>query len=711
MKKRILFFTMIAAALTFSCQKAEIEDNGVVDNNNNEVVDFVPGPGKILAVTPTGPDTKIGYGTAYNEDENDEPRYPVVWTNKDAVKLYSENCLTGEKYTYNVDEKVATAVFTGNPIDGQTRYAVYPETRAYGMTEDGKLKISFDILKKQEFHSSVYDNASNLKYMPMWAKEGKDDKVGVFEFENLCGIVSFRFNDYQELRGMKIQSVKISSASKYISGVATLDPADGSIGFEAENTDNPDGDKTIVVSRESGLAIGNTNKTPSISDEGTKGYLIALPAGKYDAGDLTVTITDSFGRVFTRTVNSPLTVLPGTDKTFKTLSFTFAYGDDNCLVLAPNGEEELNLGMKYSFATNYMASEMVEVKDAEGNPYGLDSLTVDVAWEILENGTELAEKGSLISVGTIKGNKVTVTSVINKRGNALVVLKDSKETILWSWHIWVVGESLKEQTFNNLANKPTFHNMNLGATISTFNSSNAVGLYYQYGRKDPFVIAKAIARPEKAPYLSGPELTSIVERTDENARVSWSIKNPDTRIIRTGSTQSFKTPRAFGDWCLPQGVSENYWGPNNDNGKTIYDPCPRGYKVPSSTAFANFNGGVGTAKAGFLFNASNYEEKDLTEDAYKEDNIGIAYFPYTGAMLQGQVRADSKSDYFTPSNENSLHMYRWRGWYWTTEIKPATETRNDVVLFLDNSSSTLLTATATRASANNLRCVKMASAE
>ena len=705
MKKRILFFAMIATALTFSCQKAELENNDVVDNGtNNEIVDFVPGPGKILAVSPTGTETKIAFGDAV-----DGKYYPVVWTNNDAIKVYSENSAAGEKYTFEGDN-ASSAVFTGNPVEGTTRYAVFPETRAYGL-EDGKLKISFDILKKQEFHSSVQANGSNLKYMPMWAKEGKGDDTGKFVFDNLCGVVSFRFNDYQELRGMKITSVKITSASKYISGVATLDPADGSFTLAAENIDTPDADKEIVVSREVGLAIANTNTSPSIEDAGVKGYLIALPAGEYPAGDLTVTITDSFGRVFTRTVNSPLTVLPGVDKTFKTLSFTFAYGDDNCLVLAPNGSENLNVGMKYTFATNYLAAGMAEVKDAEGKPYGLDSLTVDVAWEILENGTALADKGTLISVEPISGNKVKVTSVQNKRGNALVVLKDSKETILWSWHIWVVGENLKDQTFNNLANKPTFHNINLGATTSTFDSSNAIGLYYQYGRKDPFVIAKAIARPSSSPYVCGPELTDMIERTNENAKISWTIKHPGTRIIRTASEQSFKSPRAFGDWCLPQGEAENYWGPNNDNGKTIYDPCPRGYKVPSSSAFANFSGGKGTEKAGFLFNASAYTESDLTKEAYNADNIGIAYFPYTGAMLQGKVRAKSTDEYTSPSNTNSLHMYRWRGWYWTTEIKFATESRNDVVLFLDNSSSTLLTATATRASANNIRCVKMDSAK
>ena len=325
----------------------------------------------------------------------------------------------------------------------------------------------------------------------------------------------------------------------------------------------------------------------------------------------------------------------------------------------------------------------------------------------MENGTELAGKGTLISVEPISGNKVKVASVQNKRGNALIVLKDSKETILWSWHIWVVGGNLKDQTFNNLANKPTFHNINLGATTGTFESTNAIGLYYQYGRKDPFVIAKSIARPSSAPYVCGPELTKMTERTDEIASVSWSIKNPDTRIIRQESTQTYKTPRAFGDWCLPQGVSENYWGPNNDNGKTIYDPCPKGYKVPSSSAFAKFSGGVGTDKAGFLFNASNYEEDALTKEAYAEDNAGIAYFPYTGALLQGKVRSSTSSEYVNPSEEHAIHMYRWRGWYWTTEIKYATENRNDVVLFLDNSSTTLLTQTATRASANNIRCLKI----
>ena len=699
MKKRILFLMMIAAALTFSCQKAELANNDVVDNGKNEVVDFVPGPGKILAVTPTGgADTKVAFGTA-----NEDGSIPVVWVDKDAIKVYSENDLTGAEYTFEGTD-ASSAVFTGAPVEGETRYAVYPATRAKEM-KDGKVGVSFaDLQQKQLFHSTLKNNSNNLKYMPMWAKETPE---GVFTFENLCGAVAFRFNDYQELRGMKITNVTLTSKSVNISGWGYVDPATGELTLNGSD----ESDRYISVNNDKSSGpydIANT-ENKSINDAGKTGFIMALPVGTYPAGDLTVTITDNFGRVFERVITSKLVVRPGELRTFPTLSFTFSYGDDNCLTLAPDLADELNIGAKYTFAKNYLASSMVDVKDADGNPYGLDSLTVDVAWEILENGTALAEKGSLISVGKIEGNKVKVTGN-GKRGNALVVLKDTKGTILWSWHIWVVKGNLKEQTFENLSNKPTFHNLNLGATTGTFNATNAIGLYYQYGRKDPFVIAKAIARPG-SPYVTGPELTQMTERTNDNATVSWSIKNPDTRIIRTESVQTSKTPRAFADWCLPQGVSEDYWGPNDDKAKTIYDPCPEGYKVPSSSAFAEFSGGVGTEKAGFLFNASNYTDDQLTEDAYKDDPIGIAYFPYAGAMLQGKVRAKSTDEYTSPSNTNSLHMYRWRGWYWTTEIKFATESRNDVVLFLDNSSSTLLTATATRASANNIRCVKMDSAK
>ena len=689
MKTRILFFTMIAAALSFSCQKAELENNDVVDNGtNNEIVDFVPGPGRILAVSPTGPDTKIAFGTA-----NEDGSLPVVWTDTDAIKVYSENCINGEEYTFGGEgENTSSAVFTGNPVEGEKRYAIFPATRALTV-EDAKIKVDFGALQKQTFHSNVESNTSNLKYMPMWASEGNP---GEFNFNNLCGAVSFRFNDYQEMRDMKIISVKITSSSKSIIGIGTFD-VDGKKLTLEDNPSTDGADNEIEVVRAAGLAIKNINNTPQTTDEGTKGFIIALPIGIYPPNDLTVTITDSYGRVYTRTITSELEVLAGKDRTFPTLSFTFAYGDANSIIVKPEETVTFDAALRYTFANDFLAANMVKVTNAEGSDFVEEGLKVEVLWEIAEAGTALTE-GAVISTPILDGNKITVTAK-NGRGNALVVLKDANDVILWSWHIWVVGEELKDQTFSNATGTPTFLNMNLGATNNTIKSTDAVGLYYQYGRKDPFVISKSIKRAANSPYLTGEELTSIEQRNDspyENARISWSIKNPNVRIVRSASTQTAKSSRCFGDWCVAENDSYRFWGSSDIASKSIFDPCPKGYCVPTGKELAELEKGVHISTAGVLLAAST----SIVPTEANFDSETMAYFPYSGALLQGTVSSQ------TPDNRTAnTIMFGWRGWYWTRLVNVATE-RKDVNVFVNNEGN-LWGDTSTRASANNIRCMKI----
>ena len=685
---------MIAAALTFSCQKAEFDNNGVADNgNNNEVVDFVPGPGKILAVTPTGADTKVAFGDAV------DGKYPVVWTNTDAIKVYSENNAEGVAYTYTNEaaEGATSAVFTGDPVEGETRYAVFPETRAYGF-EDGKLKISFDALKKQDFHSSVQANGSNLKYMPMWAKEGEE--AGRFAFDNLCGVVSFRFNDYQELRGMKITSVKIASASKYISGVATLNPEDGTFTLSAQNIDNPDADKEIIVARSNGMT---PNAGTLISDGGAKGYLIGLPIGEYAAGDLTVTITDNFGRVFTRTVNTPFTVLPGVDKTFKTLSFTFAYGEANSVVVNTNTPIELNIGAKYSFSTDLSVDKMIDVKDADGKVYGLDSLSVSVVWQIEEDGTSI--EGDLITVGAISNNKVTITPK-GKQGNALIALMDTKGEILWSWHIWLV-DGMEDQTYTVLSNNgtPTFMDRNLGATSNSVGNMNTVGLYYQYGRKDPFAISKNFtqATGNSSPkYLSEVELTSYEVRTTSNSTMSWSIKNPSTRIncetSITNTDQAWK--KGLTRWLSSLPAVEMNWGaPTTDKTleqantklggyKTIYDPCPAGYRVPEFYYYAGLQKDTNTTLSE---GSSGYD--------VKYDGVNTTHYPFSGTL--NAAKYDNKL--------GGVVYYGYRGMYWTSTLLENGEDKGAAGVFYNSSFlyATSMNRLMYYGMAANIRCMKI----
>ena len=705
---------MIATALTFSCQKAEIANNGATNNDtNNEVIDFVPGPGRILAVSPTGPDTKVAFGT-----ENEDGSIPVVWVNGDAVKLYSENNAEGTEYTFEGTD-ASSAVFKGEPVEGETRYAVYPASRAKKMT-DGKIGVSFaDLQQKQLFHSTLKNNSNNLKYMPMWAKETAE---GVFTFKNLCGAVAFRFNDYQELRGMKIVNVTLTSKTKNISGWGYVDPDTGEITLYGSD----ESDRYISVSNDKSTGpynIANT-ENKSINDSGKTGFIMALPAGTYPENDLTVTITDNFGRVFEQVVSSELVIRPGEMRTFPTLSFTFCYGKSNCIVVKKGETISFDAAPYYSFSKNLSVDSMkpvmmVKVENGEEVGEGEEAVeTVDAgdAGETLvpfcEEGTTLERvwgirnnyaKPTVTSVlpdgsFTKDGNTITITGGSNV-GNALLALKASDGTILWSWHIWVVedGNAPTDQTYTACEGQPTFMDRNLGATSNEYDNRYSIGLYYQYGRKDPFVIRTDAFTVTKSGdyYTADVEITDVEVRSSDNSNMSWTIKNPSTRIVHT-NTASGNPPKGFNNWLEPTAEIENNWGSpgvvasvadcNKSKGgyKTIYDPCPAGYRVPDYYYFTGLttNNGTGVSGKGVKFTVADGVE---------------AVYPLPGTLSVGTYNSVVGKGAF---------YYNYRGFYWTTAL-----TNNEAIGFLYSyntfHTSSLGSRTCVRPAAANIRCMKI----
>ena len=696
MKTRVLYFEMIAAALTFSCQKAEFENNEVADKGNNEVVDFVPGPGKILAVTPTGAETKVAFGDAV------DGKYPVVWINNDAIKVYSENNTTGAEYTFEGTD-ASSAVFTGEPVEGETRYAVYPLTRAKDM-KDGKIGVSFaDLQQKQQFHSTLKNNSNNLKYMPMWAEETAD---GVFTFKNLCGAVAFRFNDYQELRGMKITNVTLTSKTMNISGWGYVEPATGELTLHGSD----ESDRYISVNNDKSTGpydIANTSNK-SISDAGNTGFIMALPAGTYPANDLTVTITDNFGRVFEQVVSSELVIRPGEMRTFPTLSFTFCYGKSNCIVVKKGETISFDAAPYYTFSKSLSVDSlkpvmMVKVENGEDVeavktlvPFCEEGTTLERVWGIRNNYAKPIVTSVLPDENfTKEGNTITITGGTNV-GNALLALKASDGTILWSWHIWVVDD-LADQTYTNCKGQPTFMDRNLGATSNEYGNRYAVGLYYQYGRKDPFVIRtdNVTIASSGDYYTPDMEITDVEVRTTSNGNMSWSIKNPNKRIVYS-TAASGNPPKGFLNWVSQTGEIDNNWGnPNkvasvaecNDSRggyKTIYDPCPAGYRVPDYYYFTGLTAtnGVGESGKGVKFTVAEGVE---------------AVYPLPGTLSVG--------DYNGTIGKGAFY-YNYRGFYWTTAL-----TDNAAIGFLYSyntfHTSKLGSRTCVRPAAANIRCMKI----
>ena len=108
------------------------------------------------------PVTKTAIGA-----KNDDGSYPVVWLDKDQVKVYSETFKSGVVYTTDVEESATSAVFSAPSEDecvtDATRYAVYPAALAGSMTAEG-ITVDLTRLREQEYHSNIPNFGQYDKY-------------------------------------------------------------------------------------------------------------------------------------------------------------------------------------------------------------------------------------------------------------------------------------------------------------------------------------------------------------------------------------------------------------------------------------------------------------------------------------------------------------------------------------------------------------------
>ena len=169
-----------------------------------------------------------------------------------------------------------------------------------------------------------------------------------------------------------------------------------------------------------------------------------------------------------------------------------------------------------------------------------------------------------------KNNYLYFTLIKNKKRkigeNALIGVYDEEGKVIWSWHIWYYEGELKiipvkDKTRYKKISKHLQHyvlSINLGWNGET-------NTFYQWGRKDPFR-----GNIEK------------ISTREGNLNLYNSISNPD----------NFFTDYNFEGYVnlwdsRCDGIIENGQYPNHFklSTKTIYDPCPPGFKVPGCDVF------------------------------------------------------------------------------------------------------------------------------
>lgn len=212
----------------------------------------------------------------------------------------------------------------------------------------------------------------------------------------------------------------------------------------------------------------------------------------------------------------------------------------NCYIISKPGDYEFPLVYGCGFKNgvenpkSYAGDNFLDYKGEIINTPEINYKIKDVKIISWDSDPEII-KNIIIKENYIK---FSITKVPEGGANYVIAIFDDQDTIIWSWHLWLWSDDLKDVRIGDY----TFLNIPLASKLEESGKIN-IG-YYQWGRKDPIL-----------------DNISKIEKRSSNTMEA--IQNPNTLYYNAASTWS---------WI----DSSNYWGKE----KTIYDPCQPGYRVP-----------------------------------------------------------------------------------------------------------------------------------
>ena len=238
-----------------------------------------------------------------------------------------------------------------------------------------------------------------------------------------------------------------------------------------------------------------------------------------------------------------------------------------------------------------------------------------------------------------------------KTGNA-VIAATKGGVVVWSWHLWFTEANvLKTTKVTNFQNVDyNFTNETLGwkytkwetttysaprkvkvkirqleknggnykeSTITITQNNGALragyNTLYQFGRKDAF--------PGTDDNLEG----TFTKNGGDNMSIRNGIQHPGT-LYTHGSTW-YSVYNQYNLWSMDNTVTDF-----NDNAvvKTIYDPCPAGFKMPASNAFTGFTTTGGKTETESQFNINGAWESGFHFNNKISSPDATVYFPASG---------------------------------------------------------------------------------
>lgn len=252
---------------------------------------------------------------------------------------------------------------------------------------------------------------------------------------------------------------------------------------------------------------------------------------------------------------------------------------------------------------------------------------------------------STTMTGTGVNQRIAVTTRAGYEGNALIgIKKDGKEAAgyIWSWHLWVTdydpaynaapvdgqyiyavkagavhrysGDTWTSSSVGRYKTKYIM-DRNLGARTDGYSTVGA--LYYQFGRKDPF---PCIGYSNVLYDINGNSLN--YNGNNENANTGVTLA---TGVLKPTTFYYKEATVNYGDWTNEGKTGDYIWNHTQEGTelKSIFDPCPPGWKIPAIEVWQDFVYDVSSPANSTCMNINRDPQLGWTYNGYN----GIRYWP------------------------------------------------------------------------------------
>ena len=613
MKKQLIYMFLVCLSAIISCEQIEepgFDGNQVQVEKINLTLD---------AVIEKSSDTRAALDGSLTDE-----RMRTVWTPSDAIGVvawhfnmeYRETPV--EEFVTNISENAEEAVFEGVVASSSKYYALYPYSSSL---RNYSGKFIFELPETQNYVQDSFD----AQAIPMVAKAANGE---AFEFQHLCGLLALKMTGNETVKAITFIGKDENGTPMPLSGTAfvdmeyedepvmTFNATEVGLGNAAEvgSGYTPDPNTSITLNCETPVQLSET-ATP---------FYFVLPPATYSSFVIMVHTAD--GEVMVKEATNPITIARSHVKPTAALQYAETVyvdlsetGCANSYIVSESGMYSFDARTIGNGTFGLIESAEFHTKDVEINPS-----KVEILWQDREN---------VITAPALVNGQVRFYAM-GSEGNTLIAVKDDAGNILWSWHIWSTDKPV-EQTYVNSTGEYVMLDRNIGAIRADRGTSEedwkeSIGLHYQWGRKDPFAFEGF---------------------TKENTQLSL-----DEAI-------EMPTCFAYGNSQWTSELSKDLWSTTQ---KTIYDPCPVGYRVAVSEVWRGFTTtgeSVDKTKNMNIASAFNYGWDFYIND----DESETAWYPATSDIYYwgGYVNYNtSSSGYWSANNEGrdwsrilSFHYY------------------------------------------------------